>query len=92
MTNLNIAFMKQRGTKKKHFCESFMLCLCCVNCAHNQLLCSDSLCVISCVGVCVCIFMFLCGCAWWMTVCACMYCEPREQIMWLLGRRKQLGK
>lgn len=46
MTNLNIAFMKQRGTGKKHFSESFILCLCCVNCAHNQLLCSVSMCVI----------------------------------------------
>lgn len=63
MTNLNFAFMKQSGMKKKHFCESFMLRLCCVNCAHNQLLCSDSLCA----SVCVCIFMFLCGCAQWMT-------------------------
>lgn len=42
MTNLNIAFMKWKGKKKKHFWDPFITCLCCVNCAYNQLLCGVS--------------------------------------------------
>lgn len=105
MTNLNIAFMKRgdggRGRNISADLSSSVFAVLIV-------LTISYFAVFPCVlfSLRVCIFMFLCGCSRWMIVCACAcaparvcvwgwlaaYCELREEIMWLLGRRKQLGK